>query len=143
MSADGTVTTDGASDAVDAPLGYHERFEAERAAGRFVVPWCAECGVRFWHPRSHCPACGSSRIEYTEPTWPAHVYTYTVNHRPKKGDEAAETSMIGYIELDDGLRLLAQLELPDGGEIIGAAVRPQAQHTDHGVQFNFVAATGS
>ena len=143
MSADGTVTTDGTTDAVDAPLGYHERYEAERAAGRFVVPWCADCGVTFWHPRGHCPACGSSRIEYAEPTWPAHVYTYTVNHRPKKGDQAAETSMIGYIELDDGLRLLANLELGAQENIIGSPVRPEAREGDDGISFVFVPATGA
>lgn len=130
-----------AASADDAP-GYHERFLAERADGRFVVPLCARCGLRFWHPRGHCPDCGSTDIEYVEPTWPAHVYTYTVNHRPAKGGQGGDTSTVGYIEWDDGLRILVPLEVPLDGEVIGAAVRPEPRVTDDGTRFVFVPATG-
>jgi uncharacterized OB-fold protein len=104
--------------------------------------------LRFWHPRRHCPECGSTAVEYVEPEWPAHVYTYTVNHRPKKDDQAAETSTVGYIELDDGLRLLVSLELGDVGPgdlktVIGSPVRPEARSGDDGMQFVFVPATGA
>lgn len=122
---------------------YHERFLAERAQGRFVVPWCTACGLRFWHPRRHCPECGSTQIEFVEPAWPAHIYTYTVNHRPQKGDQAAESSTVGYIELDDGLHLLVSLELGEGEPQIGAPVRPEARSGDDAMQFVFVPATGA
>ena len=124
----------------DTELDYHERFEAERSAGRFVVPRCEACDLTFWHPRRHCPQCGSTRIGFVEPAWPAHVYTYTVNHRPQKGDRAAEAVMIGYVELDDGLRFLAPLELPDGEGVIGRAVRPEARPGEGGMRFVFVPA---
>ena len=136
------MTPDEEASTVGPGVGYHERFEAERAAGRFVVPRCSECGITFWHPRAHCPQCGSSRVDYVEPAWPAHVYTYTVNHRPKKGDQATEASVIGYIELDDGLRLLANLELATIEGVIGTAVRPEARTSDDGTTFVFVPATG-
>ena len=123
-------------------LDYHERFLAERSAGRFVVPVCESCGMTFWHPRRHCPHCGSSRIGFVEPAWPAHVYTYTVNHRAAKGDQGAEASMIGYVELDDGLRILAALDLP-AENVIGSAVRPEARPGDEGTSFVFVPATGA
>ncbi len=128
---------------MSAELDYHERFEAERSAGRFVVPRCEACGATFWHPRRHCPQCGSTLIEFIEPAWPARVYTYTVNHRPKRGDQEAESAMIGYVELDDGLRLLAALEVPDGEGVIGSAVRPEARHGDGGTSFVFVPAIGA
>jgi uncharacterized OB-fold protein len=138
-------TSPAVADETVAPLDYHERFLAERAEGRFVVPWCSACGLRFWHPRRHCPECGSTQVEYVEPAWPAHVYTYTVNHRPQKGDQAAESSMVGYVELDDGLRLLVSLELGDRdlSTVIGAPVRPEARSGDDGMQFVFVPATGA
>lgn len=123
-------------------LDYHERFEAERSAGRFVVPRCEDCGATFWHPRRYCPQCGSSRVGFVEPSWPARVYTYTVNHRPKKGDQAAEASMIGYVELDDGLRVLASLELDELEGVIGSPVRPEARRGDDGMHFVFVTANG-
>lgn len=126
------------ADADQDEQGYRERFAAEREEGRFVVPQCSECRTRFWHPRRHCPKCGSSRIEYVEPTWPAHVYTYTVNHRAKKDDQGPGASMIGYVELDDGLRLLTNLEHVDEEHAIGTAVSPEPRSTDDGVVFVFV-----
>ena len=137
------MTADAAPETTGAEQGYHERFVAERAGGRFVVPRCLHCGDTFWHPRGHCPHCGSSSIEYVEPAWPASVYTYTINHRPQKGDVAAESTMIGYVELEDGLRLLANLELGDRVNIIGTPVRPEARHADGDVRFVFVPATGA
>lgn len=128
------------TDAATAPLDYHERWQQEVAGGRFVVPRCEACGLTFWHPRRHCPNCLSDRIGFVEPTWPAHVYTYTVNHRPKQAGQDAATAMVGYVELADGVRILANLELPDDIAAIGAAVRPEARPTDDGVRFVFVPA---
>ena len=51
--------------------------------------------------------------------------------------------MVGYIELDDGLRLLANLELEVTDGVIGSAVRPEARESDNGVRFVFVPATGA
>ncbi|MDQ2698602.1 MAG: OB-fold domain-containing protein [Actinomycetota bacterium] len=137
------MSNESAAETAATELDYHERFVAEREQGRFVVPWCQECGLRFWHPRRHCPECGSTRIDYVEPTWPAHIYTYTVNHRPKKEDEPGGTSTVGYVELEDGLRILSTLEVPLDGDIIGMAVRPDARSTEAGVGFVFVPATGA
>jgi len=117
-------------------LDYHERFEHERAAGRFVIPRCAACGQTFWHPRRRCPHCLSDRVEFVEPTWPAHIYSYTINHRPKEG----ATPMVGYVELDDGLRLLVNLEVPQEGTVIGTAVRPEVRRTGDDIRFVFVPA---
>lgn len=139
-----STTASGSAETEPREPDYHERFEAERAAGRFVVPWCTACGLRFWHPRKHCPECGSTAIEYVEPDWPATIYTYTVNHRPKQGSTDGDTSVVGYIELEDGLRILSMLEVPTDGEVIGMAVRPKAVSTpDGGVSFVFVPATGA
>ena len=119
--------------------GYHEEYERLRSEGRFVLPRCAQCGHVFWHPRRHCPMCLSTRIEFTEPDWPATVHTYTVNHRPKKGSDDGGATTVGYIEFEPGVRVLGIIELPDGVPIIGAAVRAQARATDEGTKFVFVA----
>lgn len=123
-------------------LDYHERFVAERDKGRFVVPRCADCGLRFWHPRRHCPGCASTRIDYVEPAWPARVYTYTVMHRTNKENQTTETSTVGYVEFDDGLRILVALDTPTAGEVIGSPVRPAPITGEDGaVSFVFVPET--
>lgn len=120
-------------------VGYHEAFEAARAEGRFVVPRCETCGHTFWHPRSRCPRCLSDRIGFAEPALPGRVHTFTVNRRPKKGGEDAPPVMLGYVEFDDGLRILATLDLPETGLIIGTRVRPESRDTPDGPRLVFVA----
>lgn len=132
-----TTETEGAE------LDYHERYLAETSAGRFVIPRCEACGNTFWHPRRHCPRCGSTRIGFVEPVWPAHIYSYTVNHRPKVGDAAAESSIVGYVDLEGGVRVLATLEVPTEPNPIGLAVRPEARQHGDGIRFVFVPATDS
>ena len=105
---------------------------------RFTVPRCRACGDRFWHPRRHCPNCLSTDLEFVEPEWPATVYTFTVNHRPRKSDGVDETTTIGYVELADGLRFLVNLELAEPA--IGARVRPELRTTADGTRFVFVGA---
>jgi uncharacterized OB-fold protein len=118
---------------------YHDRFLQARAEGRFVVPRCESCGRTFWHPRSHCPFCLSTAIGYVEPG-SAEVYTYTVNHRPKKASDEAEAAMLGYVEFPDGLRLLVNLDLPADDGVIGARVRPETRRGPEGEpEFVFVA----
>lgn len=124
-------------------LDYQERWEAERAAGRFTVPKCDSCGETFWHPRRYCPYCGSSAISFEEPSWPASIYTFTVNHRPQKGDQEAQASVVGYVELGDGLRVLASLDVDPATIAIGAQVRPEVRQGANGAEFVFVAASGA
>ncbi|RZI94354.1 MAG: hypothetical protein EOO67_04825 [Microbacterium sp.] len=128
--------------------GIHERFLEERRAGRFVVPSCEGCGRTHWHPRSHCPACGSTSIALVEPSLPAHVYSYTVNHRPRKtggadGGDQTSTAMVGYVELDDGIRILTNLERIDPHHAIGTAVRPEPRRVGEETLFVFVPASDS
>lgn len=125
--------------------GVHERFLAERRAGRFVVPSCEDCGQTHWHPRSHCPSCGSTRIALVEPTWPARVYSSTVNHRPRKSSDGEQSgaAAIGYVELEDGIRILANLEGVDPRAAIGSAVSPEPRSAGEDTVFVFVPASGS
>ncbi|WP_425839975.1 Zn-ribbon domain-containing OB-fold protein [Microbacterium sp. PA5] len=124
----------------------HERFLEERRAGRFVVPSCETCGRTHWHPRSHCPACGSPSIALVEPALPARVYTYTVNRRPRRSGDAeggdhGATAMIGYVEFEDGIRILANLDRIDPRHAIGSAVRPEARRVGEETLFVFVPAS--
>ncbi|CAN5337391.1 OB-fold domain-containing protein [soil metagenome] len=96
------------------------------AAGRVLVARCADGGHVFWHPRGHCPQCGSRNISLVSPAGPARVYTATTNRRPR-GGKGAEPVQVGYVEFADGLRMLANLRFPDGPPVIGAEVTPERE----------------
>lgn len=98
---------------------------AELAAGRVPLAHCTECGVTFWHPRAHCPSCGSRRVELTPSAGPARVYAATVNRRPRAGKEA-DPVQVGYVEFPQGVRVLTTLAFPDGNPEIGAEVVAQS-----------------
>lgn len=94
------------------------------AAGRAVIARCSSCGETFWHPRAHCPNCGSRGVELVAPSGPARVYTATTNHRPRGGGDAPPVQL-GYIEFPEGVRMLATLDFPEGAPVIGAEVVPE------------------
>lgn len=123
-------------------IGYQAAFDQANAEGRIVVAQCGDCGNTFWHPRAHCPRCLSVRVELREPSWPAYIYTYTVNHRPRSSGADSEPTMIGYVELAGGTRMLVNLDVPLDERVIGSPVRPEVRPTAEGSRIYFVPATG-
>lgn len=102
------------------------RLAAALAEGRAVIAHCAACDHCFWHPRGHCPKCGSRDVDLVAPSGPARVYTATTNHRPR-GGEGAPPVQVGYVEFPEGVRVLATLRFPDGPPVIGAEVLPERE----------------
>lgn len=96
------------------------------ASGRALIAHCSDCGESFWHPRGHCPRCGSRNVALVSAPGPAHVYTATTNHRPR-GGEGQEPAQLGYVEFANGVRMLVNLRFPDGPPVIGAEVTPEAE----------------
>ena len=39
-------------------------FFAAARDGRFVLPWCDDCGRTHWYPRAVCPHCFSVRLSW-------------------------------------------------------------------------------
>lgn len=69
------------------------------ARGELLVPTCADCGVRHFTPRPHCPACRSGAIAWQASSGRGEVYSFTVVHRkPAEGFEVP--FVLALIELD-------------------------------------------
>lgn len=87
------------------------------AEGRLVVPYCTACQRSFWYPRGFCPACGGDAIEWRPSNGTGVVYSYTIINKAF-GRWTAETPFaVGYVELDEGPRVLANLVGGDLGSI--------------------------
>jgi uncharacterized OB-fold protein len=70
---------------------------------------CKKCGQKFFPPRMVCPECKSQEMEETKIAEKGKLLTYTIIRVPPHQfvDQAPFT--VGIAELDDGVKLTAQV----------------------------------
>jgi uncharacterized OB-fold protein len=90
------------------------------ADGRLVFQRCAACGVVRHPPAPMCGECHSIEWDTQESTGHGHVYTWIVSHHPTKPD--AEPRVVVLVELDEGIRFVANLLGVDVGSLQDGAV---------------------
>jgi len=91
---------------------------------RLEAARCSACGTTAYPPRLVCAACGKRGFETVTLCPSGRIVSYTVLHvaGPQFADETPLP--VGIIELDDGVRLTAQLvDFPEGDPAIGKRVR--------------------
>jgi len=70
---------------------------------------CNKCGAKYFPPRKVCVKCGSKDMsEYELPRGGRLIAWSIVRYPPKEFDEFAPY-IVGLVELDDGLRVIAQI----------------------------------
>lgn len=88
----------------------NEPFYQALREGRFVLPYCADCGKPHLPPGPVCPFCFTERIEWRPASGRGRVSTWTVVH---KAWFAAFAEDIPYnvvqVELEEGPRLTANV----------------------------------
>ena len=101
-----------------------ERFWAAARNHRLTLPKCQECGFIVFPPKSRCPRCLSTNVEWTDMSGRGTVYTFSIMR---------DTFMRGYdppyvvaeVELEEqpGLRLTSNILDCEIGDVhIGMAV---------------------
>ncbi|MDR5804851.1 Zn-ribbon domain-containing OB-fold protein [Caballeronia sp. LZ001] len=91
---------------LSAPLQTPENrpyFEAA-SAGKLLVRFCLDCGKAHHYPRSFCPLCHSSRVEWKETSGRGTIYTYTVTRRVGPVPYA-----LAYVTLDEGPTMMTNI----------------------------------
>jgi acetyl-CoA acetyltransferase/uncharacterized OB-fold protein len=78
--------------------------------GRFDLPWCQDCGQPHFYPRLLCPHCGGERLQWRTASGRGRIHTYVINHKAPKGWAGPVPYVIAVVELDEGPRLLTNLE---------------------------------
>jgi hypothetical protein len=76
---------------------------------RLVMPKCADCGAFHFYPRTLCPSCSSSRIEWTACSGRAEVYSYTIVHRAPGPAFVAEVRAIRGSLTAGGVRFFSRI----------------------------------
>jgi len=85
-------------------------FWAATAEHRLSYQVCRACGQVVFHPRRHCTCCTSGDLEWRDSAGAGTVYTFTVirqNGHPFF--RARIPYVIGFIDLDEGFRMLAEI----------------------------------
>ena len=93
------------------PMSYEARpFWYATREQRFVLPWCAECGVAIWYPRAVCPRCLGDAVEWRGDDGSGTVYAASVHRKPGPGREADDGPyVVVLVDLDAGVRMMSNV----------------------------------
>jgi uncharacterized OB-fold protein len=77
---------------------------------RLVLPWCTECERAIWYPRTVCPTCFGSAIEWRDDVGDGTVYAASVHYRPGPGRDSDDGPyVVALVELDAGVRMMSNV----------------------------------
>ena len=68
---------------------------------------CCDCQAFYWYPRAICPFCLGQRTEWVQSKGLGRIYSSTVMRK------ADNPYCIAYVELDEGPRVLTNIETDD------------------------------
>jgi uncharacterized OB-fold protein len=108
------------------PAGKPWRLDGERL--HLTGMACQECGTKAFPQREICSACASDKVAPVELAARGKLYSFSEVHVAPKGFPVPY--VIGYVDLDDGVRLLGQvdgrasdLELDQSVEVVEGPIR--------------------
>lgn len=70
---------------------------------------CPKCSLKFFPPRLICPECKSRDLKKDKLAEAGKIVTYTVIRTPPHQFVDQAPYVVGIVELDDGVRLTAQI----------------------------------
>jgi len=84
---------------------------------RLIGSKCQLCNRIFFPPRLLCPYCGSTRLEECKLPDKGRLVEYTVVYAVPKGYEVMAPYVIGVVELENGIRVMAQITDVDVNDV--------------------------
>lgn len=87
---------------------------------RLLVQRCDACGNHQFYPRPFCLACEATSLAWTEARGTGTIYSLTIIRLPVT-DELPPPYLLALVDLDEGPRLLTNIEAPTAA--IGDKVR--------------------
>jgi uncharacterized OB-fold protein len=86
-----------------------EFFWAGTASGELRIQQCGACRALRHPPGPACPECGALQPKYVVASGRGQVYSYVVHHHPPVPGKTLPF-VIALVELEEGVRVLAELE---------------------------------
>lgn len=96
------------------------------ASGRLLIRRCKECGEPHFYPRPLCPFCLGD-TDWEESRGVGTVYSLSTVQ------QASGNFVIAYVELDEGVTMLTQLDNTDEKTTIGTRVRVKMREAANGL----------
>lgn len=105
-------------------------FWAATQEHRLTYQVCASCGEITFYPRRHCTGCLSPDLRWRDSAGSGTVYTYTViRQHGLPYFRSRLPYVVGFIDLDEGFRLMAEIDAPP--DVIGVGQRVTVGWEDH------------
>lgn len=98
-----------------------EAYWAAAAAGRLLLSECRDCGLVFHYPRPLCPDC-FGETDWIEADGTGEVYTFTVGRSLAGWPEDALPTIVAYVELDEGPRVMTNVMADHDAVEVGTPV---------------------
>jgi hypothetical protein len=74
------------------------------------IPYCRHCQRHFFYPRSFCPHCFGTELEWRKASGRGRLYTYGIQYRPAHPGFMNELPYVtAIVELEEGVRLMTNL----------------------------------
>ena len=90
------------------PDGDTQAFWDSIAHGGLRLQLCLHCKRHVFYPRSVCPHCSSTDLDWVESSGRGRVYSFTVVHRAPPGFAGAPY-VVALVDLDEDVRLMTRL----------------------------------
>ena len=75
-----------------------------------VMPRCTTCAHVFFYPRSECPRCFSSTLEWVPVSGRGRLHSFTIVYQPANAAFKAEAPHVyAVVQLDEGPRLVSNV----------------------------------
>ncbi len=104
-------------------------FWAGTAAGELRVQQCGGCGELRHPPGPMCPSCHETKPGYVVASGLGEVYSYVVHHHPPVPGHTLPF-VVALVELEEGVRFMAELAVPPDEVHIGLPVRIGFRYVD-------------
>jgi hypothetical protein len=90
---------------------------------RLTYQVCATCDEIVFYPRRHCTGCLSTNLRWHDSAGTGTVYTYTViRQHGQPYFRSRLPYVVGFIDLDEGFRLMAEIDAPPDAIRVGQRV---------------------
>lgn len=91
---------------------------------------CGDCGLVYYYPRAHCPDCFSDDVAWIEAMGTGEVYSFSVAKTMSGWPEEDLPLVVAYVELDEGPRMMTNIDAEPEAVEIGTRVEVFFAETD-------------
>ena len=107
-----------------------EPFWAGATDGRLLLSECQDCDLVYHYPRALCPDCFSEDIEWLAADGEGEVYSYSITRTMIGWPEEDLPLVVAYVELDEGPRLMTNVDADPDTVDVGTRVTVRFEDTE-------------